>query len=187
MWVAVVAYSAVMSVCLAAAVFDMRTRRVPNALTYPAILLGLAGWAMVSAWSLEPEAVPGGWRACAVAVLVTAVPCGVLCAMGHLGGGDFKLMTAVAALSASWPMVLATAVYALLLAALGGLAMAIGKRQLGDVLRRLLGAALAGQAPPTAEQASIRIPLAVFIALGAAVAGAEHLLGWRSPWAWVGP
>ncbi|MEM9294409.1 MAG: A24 family peptidase [Planctomycetota bacterium] len=189
MTVALLAYAAVLAVCLVAAVYDVRSHRVPNALTYPAIVLGLLFWAVVSGmgWSTPASLGQTPWQVCAVAVAVTAVPFGMLAASGYLGGGDFKLMTAIAALSASWKLVLATSVYALLLAAIGGLLMAAWQRRLGEVVRRLLGAALSGQKPPDAEKSATRVPLALFIALAAAVAGAEHLLGWHSPWAWAGP
>jgi prepilin peptidase CpaA len=80
-------YAAASLFCTAiCAVYDIRTRRVPNAVTFPAIVFGL-----VLHFSL------GGWRQ-----LATAAAAGLLCGIvflvlhiaGGMGAGDVKLITA---------------------------------------------------------------------------------------------
>ncbi len=77
-------------ITLAAAVYDVRFRRIPSWLTLPGIAIGLMFWA-AAATPREFVAV--------VAVVVLAFLVGFLFyATGILGGGDGKLLTCVAAL-----------------------------------------------------------------------------------------
>ena len=80
------------------AVYDVRSRRIPNFITLPAIVFGLL-----------LHAVFGGWRQ-----LVTAAAGGLICGLiffvfylaGGMGAGDVKLITAagcIAGLLAYWP------------------------------------------------------------------------------------
>jgi prepilin peptidase CpaA len=74
------------SMCIA---FDVRTLRIPNLVTGPAILLGTAANCWLAGWSgLEASAV--GF---AMAVGLLLVPF----ALGGIGGGDVKMMGAVGA------------------------------------------------------------------------------------------
>jgi Flp pilus assembly protein protease CpaA len=93
-------------------VTDLRERRIPNALTLPALvivfgLLGLAG-----GWPLVWNAFLGG-AACAVPLLFAALP-------GWIGMGDVKLI-AISGAAAGWPGALSV----LLLVALAGGVQAI--------------------------------------------------------------
>jgi len=83
----VVATIVFISMCVA---FDVRTLRIPNLVTGPAILLGLAanGWM-------------SGWSGLAASAIGFAVAVGLLLlpfALGGIGGGDVKMMGAVGAL-----------------------------------------------------------------------------------------
>jgi prepilin peptidase CpaA len=73
-----------------AAAYDLRSHRIPNLLTYPAMLIGL-GLASVSAGL-------SGLLNHTLGLLAAGVPMFVLFAGGSLGGGDVKLMAAVGAL-----------------------------------------------------------------------------------------
>ena len=84
-------YPAAASACaFVGSVFDVKSRRVPNLLTGPAILLGL-----MLHFSL------GGWRE-----LASAAAAGLICGLiflvfylaGGMGAGDVKLITAVGCL-----------------------------------------------------------------------------------------
>lgn len=85
-------YPAAASVCaLIGSVFDVKSRRVPNFLTGPAILFGLALHLSL-----------GGWHD-----LLNSVAAGLICGLvflvfylaGGMGAGDVKLITAVGCLS----------------------------------------------------------------------------------------
>jgi prepilin peptidase CpaA len=71
-------------------VSDVRTRRIPNAFTGPAILAGLALNAWTGGWS-GFEASLGGL---AIAIVLLLGPF----ALGGIGGGDVKMMGAIGAL-----------------------------------------------------------------------------------------
>ena len=115
-------------VCLAAAWLDLATRRIPNVLTYPAILIGLALNA------LAPPALEAAGADTAVVWLgATGLRDGLLgfglcAAIGivsfmarGLGGGDVKLLGAVGAML-GFDAVIAVLFNTLLVAALIGLA-----------------------------------------------------------------
>jgi prepilin peptidase CpaA len=97
------------------AVCDVRTRRIPNLLTGTSILAGLLLHLVV-----------GGWRQmglAALAGLIAGAVFFIFFVAGGMGGGDVKLMTAVACLAGTTPvaeLLAATAimggVFALLLA-----------------------------------------------------------------------
>ncbi|MEM6393659.1 MAG: A24 family peptidase [Planctomycetota bacterium] len=180
-WVNLTAYCLMLAVAYTAAWTDVRTGKVFNRLTYPAILLGMVFWSVVAITTGSTERLAD----CGIALLAAAIPYTVIVLMGALGGGDLKLMVALAALSASWPLVLATSVYALLFAAIFALILIIRHGLLKQTLLRLL----TGQFGKRDVQSDRypTVPFAVAIAAGATLAGAEFLLGWQSPWAAFGP
>ncbi|HEX4037288.1 MAG TPA: A24 family peptidase [Acidobacteriaceae bacterium] len=98
---------------LTGAVFDVRSRRIPNFITLPGILFGLLLHLLL-----------GGWKQMAFAALAGLI-CGGLFLIfwlaGGMGAGDVKLMAAVAAI-AGMPLV----TYLLILTALAGGVMALG-------------------------------------------------------------
>ena len=115
-------------VCLAAAWLDLATRRIPNVLTYPAILIGLAlnalappaleavGADTVVVWLGASGLRDGllGFGLCAAIGIVSFMARG-------LGGGDVKLLGAVGAML-GFDAVIAVLFNTLLVAALIGLA-----------------------------------------------------------------
>lgn len=73
------------------AAFDLRTRRIPNALTGPSILL-----------SFLLHLVLGGWKQLGSSVSAAAIGGGIFLIFylaGGMGAGDVKLMTAVASIA----------------------------------------------------------------------------------------
>jgi prepilin signal peptidase PulO-like enzyme (type II secretory pathway) len=124
-----------MLVCLLAALFDGYTARIPNPLTYPAIVLGLLlnGMVPVMDWMNAHAAVVWLGAAGPASSLMGFGACAILGVIGCLAagvhGGDLKLLAGVGALLGLLPtanvliMALALAlVYALLnLAFFGGL------------------------------------------------------------------
>jgi prepilin peptidase CpaA len=109
-----------------AAVWDLRTRRIPNWLTIPAALAGLA----VNAWTGGRDGLQSAALGLGLALLI-GLP---LFALHALGGGDVKLMAAIGAGTGSGVFLKIFVVNAVL----GGIAAAVlifGKRR----LRRTLG------------------------------------------------
>lgn len=122
---------ALLAVVIPAAVIDTRTRRIPNALTLPAILIGLISWPITDS---------GGVFLRVLGLVVVVLVVGFsLYALGILGGGDAKLLASVAALMGS-----KFTFEALLWTALFGGAVALGvlawHRALFPFLRRLFRA-----------------------------------------------
>lgn len=177
----IVPYASMLAVVAAAAVVDLRTGRVYNALTYPAILGGLLFWAVAG------QAAGLGWgplQGSVVATLAGGVPMAVLVVIGGLGGGDMKLLAAVGAISGSWQVVAATALYALVVAAVLAVVVMVRRRIVKRTLGRLLAAAamFGSRVRPAMPTDSPQVPFAVGIAIGAAVAGAEVFFGLHTPW-----
>jgi len=83
------AWGMVVAAAAAAALWDVRTGRIPNALTLPLLAAALARSALAGGW-------PGLGGAAAAGFLVS-LPFGVLYAMGAGGAGDAKLMAALGA------------------------------------------------------------------------------------------
>ncbi len=79
-----------LALTLSAAVLDWRSRRIPNWLTVPGLLLGVAAHAVLSGWHGVLFGLEG-----AGLVLVLLLP---LVLLRGLGAGDWKLMGAVGAL-----------------------------------------------------------------------------------------
>jgi prepilin peptidase CpaA len=192
---AILAYLLLLGVCVTGAVTDVRTKLVPNRLTFPAILGGLVLWAvagLVMGRGLlgEAGAVQGTLAGAFLAMLAGLVPFVVLVFVGGLGMGDAKLMAAVGALSGQWQVVLGTAIYAIVVAAVMGLITMVRTGRSRLTMYRLLGIALSrGRVvKPDETPDTPTVPFAVAIAVGAAFAGAELMVGlWpKNPWVWPG-
>jgi len=184
-----IAYALVAAVAAACAVTDVRSGKVLNRVTYPAMVFGLVFWAVAGGliagslggagrgalWAL------GGWAA-------GAIPLGLI-ALGRagIGMGDAKLTAAIGALSASWQMVLDSVVYALVVCLLWCVWIMVRQRIVKRTLGRLFGAAMMAGARAKVEfpDDSPRVPIGAAIAVGASVAGIEHLLGGELPWSWL--
>lgn len=113
---------------LAGAAFDLRWRRIPNRLTGAAVLVAF----LVNAFMGGVRGLVSSLTACVVAGAVFAV----MFFMGGMGGGDVKLMAAIAAfagMSCLPQLLLATAI------AGGAFAMAVAASRgaLRDVLRNV--------------------------------------------------
>jgi prepilin peptidase CpaA len=88
-WPPAAPHVAVVAVALAAAVCDLRSRRLPNALTF-----GAAGLALAVQFALE------GWHGLALAAAGWALGLGLFVpvfALGGMGAGDVKLLAAFGA------------------------------------------------------------------------------------------
>jgi prepilin peptidase CpaA len=84
----------VISICLAACVFDVRTRRIPNALTFSAAGAGLLYHAATTGVA-GVQLAAAGW----LLGLLLLLP---YFALGGMGGGDVKLVAALGAWLGPW-------------------------------------------------------------------------------------
>ncbi|KKL96388.1 hypothetical protein LCGC14_1844950, partial [marine sediment metagenome] len=123
-------WGVVIGASLAAAIWDVTTRRIPNRLTGPMVLAGLA-------WSAYAGGLAGVCDA-AVACLVLALPYVLLFILAGGGAGDAKLMGAIGA----W-LGLVNGIVVLAAVAVSGILLAIGfamaRRQFRSVLVNIVG------------------------------------------------
>lgn len=182
-WITLSLLSVVLVISAAA---DVRAGKVPNAITVPAMAAGLVLGAVRGGIDSGGAAGASAGLAWAmIGLLAALIPFSLIFFAGGLGGGDVKLMAAVGAITARWECVLATSVYAFVLAALMSLVVIFRRGLLRQTAHRLLGVMIgvgAGlKSEPPAD--SPRIPMAVAIAVGGLLAGLEVLIGLKTPWA----
>ena len=155
----------VMLVTAVAAVTDLRSGKVPNWLTLPALVAGPALWGMLGGWS--------GLETSALGLAVGFLPLFVFYRSGAgLHGGDVKLMGAVGALR-GWPFILVAILYSFIVAAVMGVVLMLWRgqtratfRRIGRTLKSVLLPGVAVVSPTAPE--SIRVPFAVCVCLGTA-------------------
>jgi len=139
------ATATILVVCAAVAT-DVSRRRIPNALTFPAIGAGLLIGAVTGGW--------WGWTAALMGAMLTPV---VLMSVGNrIGQGDLKLAAAVGSLVGP-----AVGVLAMLFAAVAGGALAVAW-----TLRPAVSATRSSRRSSTA----VPFPYGVAIALGSLLA-----------------
>jgi prepilin peptidase CpaA len=142
-----------------AVITDLRSRRIRNRLTYPAMAIGLAA-----------NAATGGWSGLSTSALGWLVALGLMLlpfAMGAMGAGDVKLLLAIGALKGPH-FVLLVAVYGGLAGGLLALYYLAKERRVASTLRYILYGwlwALRGSGPKAGA-----IPYAPAIAAGAIIA-----------------
>jgi prepilin peptidase CpaA len=116
-------------VCAAVgAIFDIRSRRIPNFITGPAILLGLLLHGFTDSWHGLLSALAAG-LICFVAFLIFHIA-------GGMGAGDVKLMAAVGSL-AGLPHVAFLLVFTALAGGVMGVGLALAHGKLGETLFNL--------------------------------------------------
>src|SRR5262245_49416845 len=156
------------AVAAVGAVWDVRTGRVPNTLTYTAVLAGLALNALL------PAPAGLGLGAAALGILVAAGPLFLVYLAGGLGGGDVKLMAAVGAFLGP-----RDSAYALLYACVAGAVLSIAvilwKEGIGGAWLRFPSFFRRRKAQD-ADLPRLRFPFAVAVLVAAAWAGTERLL-----------
>lgn len=178
------AYCAMLGVAVTASITDWRTGLVPNRLTYPTALIAVVFWSLSGFFSG-----PATGLDAMLGLGAGLVPMMIIFTLGGLGGGDVKLMACVGAWSATWTVVLSTVVYAMLVALVMAIVIMIAKGAVRQTFNRLLGALLSKTAGGEADlpKDGLTVPFALAITIGFAIAGAEQMLGWHSPWAWLSP
>lgn len=141
-----------LSICVVAAIYDVRTRRIPNELTLSCAIAGL----VTHAASLTTAGIYLVWLCGAVAAGFA------LYRLGGIGAGDVKLLAAGTALL-GWPLGLTFLLYSALCGGLQALAALLARRNGYQTLFCLLatpGALRAGAS-------GVKVPYALAIAGGA--------------------
>ena len=158
-----------------AAAADLRAGKVPNYLTYPAILIGLAGHAL--AGGLRGGQGQMGLTGALAGFAVGFGPLALCWLAGGIGGGDAKLMGGIGAL-AGWRFAIGAMLYGFIVAALMAVVVMIRRRAVRRTLRRVLHTMVllispgAKPADPTGPD-SPTIPFAVALCVGTAAAMAS--------------
>lgn len=180
-----IAFALLAAVVLTAAVFDFRTRRIPNLLLGPAFLAGFMLAAVFGFIDGQFAGAMTGLKNAGLAMLAGFVPMYLLYLAGATHGGDVKMMATIGAIAANWEVVLGTAFYGFLAAAVVAMVIMFRRGIVKQTLSRIANAALLAAAkvkPDLDGPESPQIPLAVGFAIGAVLSGIEHLLHVRLPW-----
>jgi prepilin peptidase CpaA len=165
-------------VVVVSAVIDVRTGRVPNAVTYPAIAVGLITHTLLG--GLRGYGAGMGLYASAVGLAVGFLPLLAVWLAGGIGGGDTKLMAAVGALT-GWRFALSALFYGLIAALVLAVIVMLRKRIVRRTLRRVFRFVVllvtpSKPADPAAGE-SEKVPFALALCIGAAAALVEVLVG----------
>jgi prepilin peptidase CpaA len=153
---------------LAAAIVDIRTRRIPNALTAAMAVAAIALHIADGATALL----------LVVAVMVGSFAIGAVAfSAGWFGGGDVKLIAAACGV-VSYPLCISLVCFILVAGAVLALAQAVRHRRLGALVRNASLLATTGVSP----EAPTLLPYGVAIAGGsAALAGSLFFPALRLP------
>ena len=157
---------AISALMLAAAVWDIRVRRIPNVLT----VLGLA-----AAFGLRATAGPGAGIDGVVGAILAFVLCLPFFVLGVLGGGDAKLLMALGAFTGPRDLLMAM----LVIASLGGILGAVDALRkgillpvlynCGDIIKHWATFGRRGSNRTLASTGALAIPYGVAIAAGSLV------------------
>jgi prepilin peptidase CpaA len=147
-------------VLVVSAITDLRTGRIFNVVTYPAILLGFLG------------AVTGtgpGWTSSLAGFAAGGAAFYLMFALGWMGGGDVKLMAAVGALK-GYPFILNAMFYSIFFGGVAAALILIWRGHIRDVMGDI-GSLLYRVSRPGVRMAPIpprggAFPFGVTIALG---------------------
>lgn len=157
-------------------VTDLRSRRIPNSVTFPCFALALLLRAALGGWE-GPDGLASGLIGAGVAF----VPFFVLAWAGGMGMGDVKLVTVVGACLGAERILFALFCIALVGGLQGVLAL-LWTGSLGRTLRRL---ALSFKRASRSTEAEARAGARVTVPYGVAIAfGTAWAMVWRP---WIGP
>ena len=172
------AYGVLAVVLVASAATDIRTGKIYNVVTYPAIAVGLVGHTLAGGlWATDELQL--GLVGSAGGLAAGFLPLLAAWLAGGIGGGDAKLMGAVGAL-AGWRFAVATMFYGFIIAAVMALAVMLKARVTRRTLKRIgrfiyLLLTPTKPADPAAED-SPSVALGLALCLGSAVALVEVLV-----------
>jgi prepilin peptidase CpaA len=163
-------------VLVVAAVTDVRSGKIYNALTYPALAVGLIGHTLAGGLTGSEEAM-----GLAGSLIGLAVGSALLIAWlaGGIGGGDAKLMMAVGALT-GYRFTIDAMFWGFLVAALMAVGVIVRRRIARDTMKRiwrfLFLVLTPGKPADPAVKDSPKIPFGLALCIGSAVALAYTLI-----------
>jgi len=160
---------------LLAAVTDLRSRRIPNWLTVPGLLIGVAANTTLGGWSGLAASLKGA--AVGLALLLPFV------LLRSLGAGDWKLAAALGAFAG--PKVLVDLLLgSVLVAGVMAVALVIYKgrtrqtiRNIGHILVSLVTFRLPGERVSLDNPDSLKVPYGVALAFTVVIYGVAHVWG----------
>ncbi len=174
-------------VLLVAAVTDVRSGKIYNWLTYPAMVAGLALHALLGGLTGSEES-PLGLAGSMAGLLVGFVPLLIAFLAGGLGAGDAKLMGAVGALG-GWRFALMAMLYgfivAVVMAVIVMVRRRIVKRTLFRVGHTVMQALLTKKPEDPAAPDSPTVPFGLALCIGAALAVIEVLVRGAGETQWL--
>ena len=176
------AYGVLAAVLIAVAVTDLRSGKILNAITYPAVAIGVLGHTVVWWLGYEPSFGPVGSLAGFAAGFL---PLLLAWLAGGIGGGDAKLMGAVGALGGVW-FAISALFYGLAVAVIMAIFIMLRRRitiaTLGRIWRFVcLSFTPAKGADPSTPQ-SPKIPFGLALCIGGAAAMTEVLIRGGNLW-----
>ena len=165
------AYVVLAVVLTIAAVTDVRSGKIYNWTTYPAVLIALVGHLLMGGLHGTDGAL--GLFGSLGGMAVGFIPMFAAWRAGGIGGGDAKIMGVVGALC-GWRFVLTSMFYGFLIAAVMAIIVMLYKRITRDTLKRLFAFAFvllvrAKPSDPATEQ-SPKIPIGLALCIGAGIA-----------------
>lgn len=175
------AYAVLAVVLIIASVTDVRSGKIYNWLTYPAIAIGLVGHTLVGGLTGSPargdEPATIGLLGALLGLLVAGGPLLLAAMAGGIHGGDAKLMAAVGALT-GMRFALAALFYGLIVAAIMALVLMVMRGVTGATLKRIgqflwLSLASRSKGPDPARADSPKVPLGLAMCIGSAAALVE--------------
>jgi prepilin peptidase CpaA len=153
---------------------DWRSRRIPNWLTVPALLLGIAANSLALGWSGAKESLLGAGLGLGLLLPFVLVR--------SLGGGDWKLVGALGAFLGP-PRLIAVLVVTIFVAGAMAVVLVVWKRRVGQTLRnlgRMLAALFTLHLP--GPEVSLDNPESLKVPFGVAVAVEVVLYTVRQVW-----
>ena len=171
------AYVVLAVVLVISAVTDIRSGRVYNFITYPAILIGLVGHTMAGwIWGTEAAIGPVGSLG---GLAVGFIPLLLAWSAGWIGGGDAKLMGAIGALG-GWRFALAAMFYGFAVAGLMAIVVMIRRkvvrRTVGRLWRYLYLSLTPGRTGKVETADSPTVPFGLALCVGSGVALIEAVV-----------
>jgi prepilin peptidase CpaA len=153
---------------------DWRSRRIPNWLTVPGLLLGIAANSLAGGWVGAKDSLLGA--ALGLALLLPLV------LLRSLGGGDWKLVGALGAFL-GWQRLIAVLLNTVLVAAAMALVLVVWKKRVRQTLRnlgRMLASFFTFHLP--GPELTLDDPESLKVPFGVAVAIAVILYTARQAW-----
>ena len=153
---------------------DWRSRRIPNWLTVPALLLGIAANSLAQGWSGAKESLLGAGLGLGLLLPFVLIR--------SLGGGDWKLVGALGAFLGP-PRLIAVLVVTIFVAGAMAVGLVVWKKRVGRTLRnlgRMLAALFTLHLP--GPEVSLDNPESLKVPFGVAVAVAVVLYTVRQVW-----